>query len=172
MREDRLVPTEKVAPLLLQEQYRPLAINRGLPEKLCFSGSPRLILVVADDEPTRQQLSHLLEQEGYVVITASDARETLAQLVGHQPALVILNTMMPSLDAFLVLHLIREHSKVPVIMLPVRREVARVRHALILGAYNYVNNPLCSEKLLTHTGAEPVRTGQESSPSPTTLWIL
>lgn len=63
-------------------------------------GNPfRPVLVVEDDEATREMLRYLVESEGYAVVTASNGREALEQLHhGLTPSLILLDLMMPVMD--------------------------------------------------------------------------
>ena len=71
--------------------------------------------------------------------------------------------MMPGLDGFQVLNLIRQRSNVPVIMLSGRREMATRRDTLNLGADDYVGKPFHTGELVARIRAklrraEPVAT--------------
>ena len=63
-------------------------------------GNPiRPVLVVEDDEGTREMLRYLVESAGYPVVTASNGREALEQLSnGLIPSLILLDLMMPVMD--------------------------------------------------------------------------
>ncbi|GAI69637.1 unnamed protein product, partial [marine sediment metagenome] len=75
------------------------------------------IMVVDDEQEILRLLKRTLEPEGYHVIVADNGRAALSLLKEHGPDLVILDIMMPGLDGFEVLDLLRQHSNVPVIML-------------------------------------------------------
>ena len=76
-----------------------------------------VILAVDDEEPILKLLHVNLSLEGYDIVTASNGTSALALMKEHGPDLVILDIMMPGLDGFQVLDLIRQRSNVPVIML-------------------------------------------------------
>lgn len=99
------------------------------------------IMVVDDDQDTLKIINRALELEGYTVITASDGRAALALLEEHSPDLIILDVIMPELDGFQVLKLLRARSNVPIIMLTARGEPLLVQKALALGADDYVTKP-------------------------------
>jgi len=81
-------------------------------------GHEGLILVV-DDEPRMTRFIRMnLELEGYHVIEAHDGIEALDKVRTELPDLVILDVMMPELDGFETLRMLREISSVPVIMPP------------------------------------------------------
>jgi len=106
-------------------------------------------------------LKHTLEPEGYEVVVAADGRSALALLQEHRPDLVILDIMMPGLDGFQTLDLIRQRSNVPVLMLTAKREVTIVRDALTLGADDYVRKPFHTRELLARIRAKLRRAKSE-----------
>ena len=123
------------------------------------------IMVVDDDEEMLRMLSRILELEGYDVILAANGRSAVALLEKHEPNLVILDIMMPELDGFQVLHLIRQRSNVPVIMLTARCEVTTLRNALALGADDYVRKPFHTRELLARIRAKLRRAESGITPS-------
>jgi len=102
--------------------------------------------------------------EGYDVITASDGSSALELLEEYKPELVILDIMMPGLDGFQVLDLIRKRSNVPVIMVTARGEVTSLRDALVLGADDYVRKPFSVRELVARVRAKLRRTTPEILP--------
>ena len=73
--------------------------------KRCLEGregaSPaRPILVVEDDEPTREIIAELLKTRGYVVTTAADGVSARSQVAASLPQLVILDLMIPKVSGF------------------------------------------------------------------------
>ena len=118
------------------------------------------ILVVDDDQEMLRMLNCILELEGYGVATAADGVSAMALLEEHEPDLVILDIIMPELDGFQVLNLIRQRSNVPVIMLTARCEVSTLRNALTLGADDYVKKPFRTRELLARIKAKLRRAGQ------------
>ena len=106
------------------------------------------IMVVDDEQAILRLLSRTLEPEGYGVILADNGRGALTLLEEHWPDSVILDIMMPGLNGFEVLDLIRQRSNVPVIILTARGEVTTLRDALSLGADDYVRKPFGIGELL------------------------
>ncbi|GAB4514373.1 MAG: response regulator transcription factor [Anaerolineae bacterium] len=104
-----------------------------------FAG--KLILVV-DDEPRMVRFIQAnLELDGFRVITASNGLEAVEKVRTELPDLVILDVMMPEMDGFEALQLIREISDVPVIMLTVKGEETDKHRAFRSGADDYVTKP-------------------------------
>lgn len=119
------------------------------------------IMVVDDEQAILRMLSRTLEPEGYGVILADNGSSALALLEECRLDLVILDIMMPGLDGFQVLDLIRQRSNIPVIMLTARGEVTTLRDALSLGADDYVRKPFGTRELLARIRAKLRRAGAE-----------
>jgi DNA-binding response OmpR family regulator len=100
-----------------------------------------LIIVIDDEESIRKLLSVNLRADGYQVATASNGEEALKLMGECEPDLIILDIMLPGLDGFQVLNLIRQRSSVPVIVLTARTEEAALRDSLLLGADDYMEKP-------------------------------
>ena len=121
----------------------------------------RPVILAVDDEETMLKLLRVnLPLDGYGVITASDGVSALELLEKHQPDMVILDIMMPGLNGFQVLDLIRQRSNVPVIMLTARGDVTTVRDTLALGADDYVRKPFSILELTARIKAKLRRTRQ------------
>ena len=118
-----------------------------------MAATDKLILVV-DDEPRMIQFIRMnLELEGYRVIQASNGLEALDKVREELPDLVIMDVMMPDLDGFETLRLLRETSDVPVIMLTVKAEEDDVVRGLRLGADDYVTKPFSPRELSSRVQA-------------------
>ena len=118
-----------------------------------------LILAVDDEEPILKLLRVNLSVDGYHVVTAPDGRAALTMLEKQKPDLVLLDIMMPDLDGFQVLDLIRQHSNVPVIMLTARGEVSSVFKAMsVFEADDYVTKPFSMRELSARIRAKLRRT--------------
>ncbi|HSG18461.1 MAG TPA: response regulator transcription factor [Anaerolineae bacterium] len=114
---------------------------------------PRLILVV-DDEPRMIRFIRMnLELEGYRVIEAGNGVEALDQVRKHVPDLVVMDVMMPKMDGFETLRLLREISTVPVILLTVKSDEEDRIHGLELGADDYITKPFSPRELVSRVNA-------------------
>ena len=118
-----------------------------------------LILAVDDQESILKLLRVNLTVEGCRVITASDGSSALELLEEHKPDLVLLDIMMPGLDGFQTLDLIRERTNVPVIMLTAIDEVTSLQRTLVAGADDYVTKPFSILELVARIRAKLRRTG-------------
>lgn len=114
---------------------------------------PRVVLVV-DDEPRMIRFIRMnLELEGYRVLEASDGFEALEQVRKNLPDLVIMDVMMPKMDGFETLRLLREISTVPVILLTVKSDEEDRIHGLELGADDYITKPFSPRELISRVNA-------------------
>ena len=113
----------------------------------------RLILVV-DDEERMARFIHLnLEHDGFQVIEAYRGMQAIQILRDSLPDLIILDVMMPDIDGFEALKLIREVSSVPVIMLTAKGEEDDRVRGLELGADDYVTKPFSPRELVSRVRA-------------------
>jgi len=131
----------------------------------------RLILVV-DDEPRMTRFIKMnLELEGFQVVEAHSGLETLERVRTGLPDLVILDVMMPDMDGFETLEMLREVSSVPVIMLTVRADEEDKVHGLELGADDYVTKPFGARELASRVKAVLRRTQSSVKPDAAVLRI-
>lgn len=128
----------------------------------------RPLILVVDDEPRIIRFVRInLEMEGFRVLEAHNGLQAVDQVRINLPDLVILDVMMPEMDGFETLGMIREITSVPVIMLTVRNaEEDRVR-GLDSGADDYVTKPFSPRELVSRVRAvlrrmQPV--GQSENP--------
>ncbi|MCX7707968.1 MAG: response regulator transcription factor [Anaerolineae bacterium] len=105
-------------------------------------------ILVVDDEPRMRRFVRMnLDLEGYEVTEAENGLAALEKVRDQMPDLVLLDVMMPTMDGFETLALLREFSNVPVIMLTVKGdEDDRVR-GLDLGADDYITKPFSPREL-------------------------
>jgi pilus assembly protein CpaE len=110
------------------------------------------ILVVDDDPNVQRLLSYTLKQEGYEVITAADGAEGFRLWGEEEPALILLDVMLPKLDGYQVATRIRAEegsgAHVPIIMLTAEAEVEQKIRGLRAGADDYLVKPFHPAELL------------------------
>jgi DNA-binding response OmpR family regulator len=105
----------------------------------------RTILVVDDDPNALDIVRTFLESKGYSVATAKDGSEALAQLEQVQPAIVLLDVMMPGMDGWEVARVIKNHpnfGRTRVVMLTARSDFADKHEGLRAGADDYLVKPI------------------------------
>jgi DNA-binding response OmpR family regulator len=112
------------------------------------------VLVVEDDRSIARLLQLELEHSSLSVQCAYDGPEGLDAAAEFEPAVVILDIMLPGLDGVGVLKRLRERGNgVPVVMLTARDAVPDKVHSLRLGADDYLTKPFSMEELLARLGA-------------------
>jgi len=116
------------------------------------------ILVVDDELSITRFLRAYLEDRGYAVLIAMDGEEALKTFENELPDIVLLDINMPNLDGFEVCRLLREWSKVPIIMLSARGEPSDKVKCLELGADDYITKPFVSDELAARIKAVLRRT--------------
>ena len=121
------------------------------------------ILAIDDEEEILRLLKKIFEEEGYDFVGATSGDAVFSLLRERQPNLIILDIMMPDLDGFQVLNLIRQKSDVPVIMLTGRGDVAALRDSVEIGADDYVRKPFYPLELVARVRAKLRRAAQSQS---------
>ena len=111
-------------------------------------------IVLAEDDPNQARILRLyLEREEYSVVVAATGSRALAAFREQDPALVILDLMLPDLDGRDVCRVIRAESDVPILMLTARSGEGDVMSGLDLGADDYVTKPYRPGELMARVRA-------------------
>jgi len=109
------------------------------------------ILVVDDEDDILHFLELVLREKGYDVSTASGGHEALTKAQLEHPHLILLDIMMPQMDGWEVLKLLRvdeETADIPVAMLSARTEAKDRVQGLQEGAIDYICKPFSLQDLL------------------------
>lgn len=118
------------------------------------------VLVVDDEERMRKLISDFLKIKGYETVEACDGEEAIDVFFADKEiALIILDVMMPKMDGWEVLKTVREHSKVPVIMLTARTEETDELKGFEYGADEYISKPFSPKILVARVEAILRRSG-------------
>jgi DNA-binding response OmpR family regulator len=105
-------------------------------------------ILVVDDEPRMIGFIRMnLELEDHHVIEAHSGLEALDAIRTQLPDIVLLDVMMPELDGFETLRMLREFSDIPVIMLTAKGEENDKVYGLELGADDYITKPFGPREL-------------------------
>jgi two-component system KDP operon response regulator KdpE len=118
----------------------------------------RKILVVDDEERMVRFIRLNLEHDGFQVFEAFNGTQAINRVRTNLPDLILLDVMMPDIDGFEVLKVIREMSAVPVIMLTAKGEEDDRVRGLELGADDYVTKPFSPRELVSRVRAVLRRT--------------
>lgn len=121
------------------------------------------ILVVDDEERMVRFIRLNLEHDGFQVIECFRGMQAVGLLRDKMPDVVLLDVMLPDIDGFEVLQLIREVSSVPVIMLTAKGEEEDRVKGLELGADDYVTKPFSPRELVSRVRAVLRRADQSST---------
>jgi two-component system KDP operon response regulator KdpE len=113
----------------------------------------RRILVVDDEDRMVRFIRLNLEHDGFQVFEANRGTQALDKLRTSLPNLIILDVMMPDMDGFEVLRIVREISNVPVIMLTAKSEEDDRVRGLELGADDYITKPFSPRELVSRVRA-------------------
>jgi two-component system OmpR family response regulator len=124
------------------------------------------LLVVEDDPNILELLAASLRFAGFEVATASTGSEGVTAALRSRPDLVVLDVMLPDLDGFEVIKLMRaEGARVPVVFLTARDTTDDKIRGLTLGGDDYVTKPFSLEELTARIRAVLRRTaGDQTTP--------
>lgn len=111
------------------------------------------ILVVDDEERMARFIRLNLEHDGFQVVEAHRGKEAMDKLRTALPDLILLDIMLPDLDGFEILKMIRENNNVPVIMLTAKGEEEDRVRGLELGADDYITKPFSPRELVSRVKA-------------------
>ena len=109
------------------------------------------ILVVDDNPNLVKLLEYRLKANEYEVITANDGEEALDKVRQVKPDLMILDVVLPKIDGYKVLSILRADEKykyIPVVMLTALGQTKDIDKGMELGATSYLTKPFDPEVLL------------------------
>jgi CheY-like chemotaxis protein len=110
------------------------------------------ILVIEDNTEIRENITELLELEGFKVTEAINGKEGLEMAIERSPHLILCDIMMPQLSGYEVLKELRERVagfKIPFIFLSANVEKKDVRAGLDMGACAYIKKPFEPDDLIS-----------------------
>src|SRR6185503_3217449 len=116
----------------------------------------RPILVVDDDAKIVRLVRTYLERDGFSVVTAADGPAALDAIETHQPALVVLDLMLPELDGRAVIRAVRrdeEAAATPILVLSARGTTIDRIAGLEDGADDYLPKPFSPAELVVRVKA-------------------
>jgi DNA-binding response OmpR family regulator len=105
------------------------------------------IVVVDDDNDLCQLLDAHLGSLEWPVVTCTNSHDAVQTILREQPALVVLDVMMPGIDGITICRLLRERSAVPIILLSSRNESFDRIIGLRAGADDYIGKPFDLDEL-------------------------
>lgn len=121
------------------------------------------ILVVDDEVKIVEIVQSYLEREEYKVYTAFNGSEAISMYNSVNPALIILDIMLPDLNGTEVCEYLRKTTKVPIIMLTAKTSEEDIVEGLNIGADDYITKPFSPRQLIARVKALLRRVDEESS---------
>lgn len=126
----------------------------------------RTILLVEDDAKIADMLTNYLHAQGYATAVCDNGLDAPSQVRALQPALVLLDLMLPGQDGLAVCQQVRAFSAVPIIMLTARVDEVDRLLGLDSGADDYVCKPFSPREVVARVKAQLRRAdGMLASPS-------
>jgi YesN/AraC family two-component response regulator len=133
----------------------------------------KTVLVIEDEQQTRNVFLKCLEFEGFRACGASNGSEGIQLAKSCRPDLVVCDIMMPDMDGYSVLSTLRRSqatAAIPLIFLTAKVTMADLRRGMELGADDYLTKPCTVEQFLAAISTrlkrhEEIRGGSESAPA-------
>ncbi|MGN6435520.1 MAG: response regulator [Agriterribacter sp.] len=113
--------------------------------------SQATILIIDDNNELRDNTAELLSLGGYKTITAENGKKGVSMILKEKPDLVVCDIMMPELDGYGVLHLVRKNPEIentPFIFLTAKTERNDFRKGMEMGADDYLTKPFEEHELM------------------------
>ena len=111
----------------------------------------KTILVIDDNTDIRENTAEILDLAGYKTVTAENGKKGVEAAIREKPNLIVCDIMMPELDGYGVLHLLRKNvdtQNIPFIFLTAKTERSDFRKGMEMGADDYVTKPFDDIELL------------------------
>jgi DNA-binding response OmpR family regulator len=105
------------------------------------------VVVIDDEEGVRELLKVGLHQDGFVVHAVADGSAGLEAIRRHQPDCIVLDVMLPQIDGYTLVAMIRRITQAPIIMLTALGEVRDRIDGLRSGADDFMHKPFELEEL-------------------------
>jgi CRP-like cAMP-binding protein/CheY-like chemotaxis protein len=109
------------------------------------------ILVIDDNTDIRENSAEILDLAGYKTLTAENGKQGVEIALREKPSIIVCDIMMPELDGFGVLHLLRKNPEtvhIPFIFLTAKTERTDFRKGMEMGADDYITKPFEDIELL------------------------
>lgn len=111
----------------------------------------KTILVIDDNNDIRENTAEILELAGYKTYTAGNGKKGVEVAIKEKPSVIVCDIMMPELDGYGVLHLLRKNpgtENIPFIFLTAKTERSDFRKGMEMGADDYITKPFEDIELL------------------------
>ncbi|MDP4261475.1 MAG: response regulator [Bacteroidota bacterium] len=111
----------------------------------------RTVLIIDDHDDIRENTAEILELAGYKTFTAENGKKGVDVAIKEKPSVIICDIMMPELDGYGVLHMLRKNTdtqNIPFIFLTAKTERSDFRKGMEMGADDYITKPFDDIELL------------------------
>ena len=125
-----------------------------LEQYMMFANQPQKVLVVDDNKHNCELVRALLDDDGFEVATANDGASALEIFEVEQPALVLLDIMMPGMNGYEVCERIRrlpDGEDVGIVFLTALDDYGSYQRAVEAGANDFLTKPINGDELLMRT---------------------
>lgn len=109
------------------------------------------ILIIEDNKDIRENTAEILDLSGYKTFTAENGKRGVEVALKEKPDVIVCDIMMPELDGYGVLHLVRKNEStqnIPFIFLTAKTERTDFRKGMEMGADDYITKPFEDIELL------------------------
>lgn len=109
------------------------------------------VLIVDDEQGTRDLLRLMLKSSGYDIFEAEDGLDALEKVKLIHPDVILLDVMMPNMDGLEVCRHLRSQpstATLPIIMVSAKIQVEAIREGLDAGATRYLTKPVSRTNLI------------------------
>ncbi|MBS1538680.1 MAG: response regulator [Bacteroidetes bacterium] len=109
------------------------------------------ILIIEDEEYIRSGAALLLEDQGFLTITAEDGEIGIEKALSEKPDLILCDVMMPNVDGYGVIFRLRQEpttANIPFIFLTAKVDRSSVRMGMDMGADDYLTKPFTLDELV------------------------
>ena len=112
------------------------------------------ILIAEDDKELRQLFSHILTKNGYLTRGVANGKEALDALDNDYYDLIISDIMMPEIDGYELVRLLRSTgSQIPIMMITAKDAFDDMREGFISGTDDYMIKPININEMVLRVGA-------------------
>jgi CheY-like chemotaxis protein len=111
----------------------------------------RSVLVIDDNNDIRENTAEILELAGYKTYTAENGKKGVELALKEKPDVIVCDIMMPELDGYGVLHLLKKNAEtehIPFVFLTAKTERSDLRKGMEMGADDYITKPFEDIELL------------------------
>ena len=109
------------------------------------------VLIIEDNTDIRENTAEILDMAGYKTFAAENGKKGVELALKEKPDLIVCDIMMPELDGYGVLHLLRKNPEtqaIPFIFLTAKTERTDLRKGMEMGADDYITKPFEDIELL------------------------